>query len=489
MFSRLKPNWQSLSLSKRLTIINSLTFISTILVLMVVVYVFLDQLFYHNARQYMTEQLTTLKRLVNKKQVPIERLYQEIHWFPWEVENKQIYFYLVWIKDEEDRLIAATRTDSKNRKLPTIEQLPVRKDGYQFIRQHKNIYIVTSTVTKNPSYKHIILALDYTYQARILERFRNAMILIFILASLMLICVSYLLVRRNTKSLYDIVRSAESITLDHLHLPYEENCPHEVKRITNAFNKKLAVIDNAYKKLEASVSDLAHEVKTPLQIIIGQVELALFDPNDPQAMKSTLQSVYEELYRLNSMVENFLFIARVGNKDTTMALKRKLVSLNDETSAILQFFSLIANKRNINLHVSGYVTGWVDPILLRRVVINLVDNALKFTPSGGNVAIELSEDSEYSYLKVIDTGVGISEEKITPLTERFYQADVPSVTQSAGFGLGLNIIDYIVKLHGGKLAIESEEGKGTVVTVSFTHGARKPQDEPLRVAESVIVHT
>ena len=175
----------------------------------------------------------------------------------------------------------------------------------------------------------------------------------------------------------------------------------------------------------------------------------------------------EEYDRMGRMVESLLFLAR--SDEAVLPLERRSIKVENELAAICEFFDAMAAEREVTLSCSGSAEVMVDPILFRRAVVNLVSNALRYTQAGGTVSLEASEAGESSVqVCVIDTGSGIPPEHLPKLLDRFYQVDFARTrSEEAGAGLGLAIVESIMRRHGGSILVQSELGKGTVVTLRF----------------------
>ncbi|MBQ8904439.1 MAG: GHKL domain-containing protein, partial [Oscillospiraceae bacterium] len=210
-------------------------------------------------------------------------------------------------------------------------------------------------------------------------------------------------------------------------------------------------------------ANVSHELKTPLQTITGSAELIENGLVKEEDMSRFVGHIREEATRLVTLVED---IIRLSQLDEQTELPRENVSLNEIANEACGVLRDSADKKDIELLLSGD-SGVVYGVkhLLFEVIYNLCDNGIKYTPDGGKVDIDISETEKEVILTVSDNGIGIAPEHQSRIFERFYRVDKSHSKKSGGTGLGLSIVKHAVQYHGGKISIQSEENKGTSVTV------------------------
>ena len=251
--------------------------------------------------------------------------------------------------------------------------------------------------------------------------------------------------------------------------PVTPHGPHEVQELTRAFNEMNARVQTSQKSQREFVANVSHELKTPLTSIQGFAQ-AILDgtASTPEAQKQAAQIIYAESGRMHRMVLDLLDLARLDAG--TLDLQRTPVDLAALLNNIAEKFAPQARTANMDIGVEAFalpvITG--DGDRLAQVFTNLVDNALKFTPTGGRITLRATQVGSAVQVEVMDTGAGIPAEALPHIFERFYQAD-PSRTGGRihGAGLGLAIVKEIVGAHGGKISVRSEQGAGTTFTVSL----------------------
>jgi heavy metal sensor kinase len=237
----------------------------------------------------------------------------------------------------------------------------------------------------------------------------------------------------------------------------------EVRRLAETFNGMLDRLERSFSSQRRFVEELSHELKTPLAVLRGEIEVALKKNRTPEEYADVLRSGLEEVSRLAGLSENLLTAARYDS--STLTLEKAAVDLGRLVSEAAADMAVIAEEKSIGLYVKaadGMVTR-ADPSRLRRLVLNLLDNALKYTPSGGTVTVAVVPQPAGAVISVEDTGRGIPGRDLPHIFDRFYR--VAEKNGAVGFGLGLTIARAIAEAHGGGIEVSSELGKGTIFSV------------------------
>jgi two-component system phosphate regulon sensor histidine kinase PhoR len=212
------------------------------------------------------------------------------------------------------------------------------------------------------------------------------------------------------------------------------------------------------------LDEVAHELQAPLTALRLQLELALEQARGADRLRLLLGRCLEEVASLSRLVSDLLLLSR-----TEANMERESLDLAAVVRGVAQRYQQAAQTKGVSLRVEAPATlaAEGDPHLLERMVSNLLDNALKFTPRGGSVSVELAAEGGANRLALTDTGVGIPAEAIPRLGERFFQVDRKRSRALGGVGLGLAICRSISRAHGARLLIESEPGRGTRVSILF----------------------
>ncbi len=242
--------------------------------------------------------------------------------------------------------------------------------------------------------------------------------------------------------------------------PYEE-----FRRLTQAFNTMMDRFQRACESQRRFVDHAAHEMQTPLSVLQGSLEVTLHKARTPEEYREALISNLEQVERLSTLTRSLLTLSQfAGDRPPVRLVALDVHSLVRE---LIDELAVLAEDRRITLTLEA---GPVPPVLgdrqwLKQAVINLLDNALRYTPAGGRVTVRLHQDADQAVIAVEDTGHGIEPVHLPHLFERFYRTDRARARDSGGTGLGLPIVRGIVEAHGGTVSVESRVGKGSTFTL------------------------
>jgi len=270
--------------------------------------------------------------------------------------------------------------------------------------------------------------------------------------------------KHGLRPLGEMTRSLERIGPAHLNERVSPaGWPRELQPLAATFDAMLARLEDSFTRLSQFSADLAHELRTPIANIMGEGQVALTRERTPREYREVIESNVAECERLSGIVDNLLFVARVDA--ARESIERKKFDGGAAVEKIATFYRMLAEERHVAIHCSGEGEIYADPVLFERAVSNLVDNALRFTPDGGEIKISVMGRDAHSEIAVSDNGCGIAPEHLPRVFDRFYRAD-PS-RSSGGAGLGLALVKSIIDLHGGTVRLESEVNRGTTVTITF----------------------
>ena len=253
---------------------------------------------------------------------------------------------------------------------------------------------------------------------------------------------------------------------------------NEFAGLAQAFNSMSERLEQLDKSRNQFVSNASHELKTPLSTMKILIESLLYqDPIDPGMAKEFLGNVNDEIDRLNHIVSDLLTLVNIDSG----AMKLKLGEL--DLAALVQNqvkrLSPLARENGVELECDAggamKITG--DALKLEQVIYNVIDNAIKYTPRGGEVHCSLSRSGRMAVVKIADTGEGIPADDLPHIFDRFYRVDKARSRATGGTGLGLSIVKQIVLSHGGSITPESTLGKGTTFTIQLPLAARKVNDD------------
>jgi heavy metal sensor kinase len=261
-----------------------------------------------------------------------------------------------------------------------------------------------------------------------------------------------------------MINTIHDITAENMKLKIKvPETKDEIQKLAETFNDMLGRLDNAFTTQKSLFEDLSHELKTPLTILKGEFEVVLKKMRSSEEYEDILKSSLEEVNRITGLVENLLMLASFESKK--ILPERKRLDLNLLTQSVVNSIKGMAEKKGVALDLSQRGTAVLDgdEKQLKRLVLNLVDNAIKYTHTGGKVAVTVGMDGSKAKIAVSDTGIGMDKDVVGHIFDRFYR--VSNADTGHGFGLGLSIVKSIVESHKGAISVSSQPGHGTTFTV------------------------
>jgi signal transduction histidine kinase len=246
----------------------------------------------------------------------------------------------------------------------------------------------------------------------------------------------------------------------------------ELGRLTETINDMLGRLDALFQMQQRLVADVSHELRTPLTTIQGNLDLLRRGAADDPAMRvAALRAIGDETARMRRLVNDLLLLAQA---DAGLKLILQPVELDTLLLDVYRQTSVMTGGVTVRLGAEDQALVLGDADRLRQLLLNLVVNALKYTPAGGEVILGMRRTDGWALVTIRDTGVGIAAEDLAHIFDRFYRAD-PSRARSGGFGLGLPIAQWIAQAHGGRIEVESELGEGSVFTVWLPEAGAEEQ--------------
>jgi len=245
------------------------------------------------------------------------------------------------------------------------------------------------------------------------------------------------------------------------------NPQDELGGLATVLNSLLSRLDRSFENLRQFTADASHELRTPLSIVRGEAEVALSQERDGAEYRESLAIIEDEAKRLSRIVDDMLALARADDGQQQVNVER--FYLNDLVDDCVRSAQNLALGKKVSL-VQEPAPDTVflgDEGLLRRMIDNLLDNAVKYTPAGGQVSIKLASDEASVQITVSDTGIGIPADCASEVFERFYRVDRARSRSASGSGLGLAIAKWAAEAHGGSIALDSTPGEGSTFTVSL----------------------
>ena len=272
----------------------------------------------------------------------------------------------------------------------------------------------------------------------------------------LIIMLAWLMAHRGLAPLRDITQLARSMSAERLdaRLPVEA-VPVELSDLARSFNDMLSRLEDSFRRLSDFSSDIAHELRTPISNLMTQTQVALSKARSAEEYREILYSNLEEYQRLAAMIADMLFLAKADNG--LIVPSREAVDLAAEIKDLFAYYELLAEDQGATLASSGEGSVTGDRLMLRRALSNLLSNAIRHTPRGGEVSVKIAGDGDgFVSVSVENPGEPIPAEHLPRIFDRFYRIDPSRQRAGEGAGLGLAITRSIIRAHGGRISVSSD---------------------------------
>lgn len=317
------------------------------------------------------------------------------------------------------------------------------------------------TVPADSAPLRVILLLDSTPHMHFFSAVQRWFWMALVLSALFSAGLGWLVARRGLLPLRQVTAVAASISAASLQerIPLAA-VPLELQQLAASFNAMLARLDDAFMRLSNFSADIAHELRTPLSNLMTQTEVVLAQPRDSEAYQETLYANLDDCKRMARMIDDMLFLAKADNG--LIVPEQQPVALDVEVEKLFEYYRLLADERGIRLQLHGHAVVRGDVLMLHRALSNLLSNALRYTPAGASIQVELEQNANGSELRLSNPGPTIANEHLERLFDRFYRAD-PARREGSphNAGLGLAITRSIIHAHQGQIHCTSVAGKTT----------------------------
>ena len=305
------------------------------------------------------------------------------------------------------------------------------------------------------------------------------------LALMVAILGGQFLAHKALKPVDDITQTVRMITSQNLNQRISPpKVKDEISRLIETFNEMISRLDQSFRQMKQFSSDASHELKTPLTILKGEVEVMLRKERSSQEYQQTLKSNLEEINRMSQIVEDLLLLSKADTGE--IRLNKEDINLTEILTDVAAQMDLLAKSKRLHLSTSNHQQSiyiFADALRIRALLINLIENGIKYTEEGGSIHITLQEEypapvrnqsdrlegerEKFVRIIVSDTGIGIAKEDQEKIFNRFFRVDKARSREQGGSGLGLSICKWIVEAHQGEIKVESEFGKGSSFIVKL----------------------
>jgi len=426
---------------------------------------------------FLADKLHVLRTMLRERPNDYDALREEI-----ELESAARRYQQFFIRLLDDRGVPILTTPGMAEKL-NLAELAGRTRGssghsISITGRDGKIFRVTSAsaeVGSPPTRSDTIqIAIDVSLEEALLARYRFWFWAVLLATSLLFPLMGHWIARHGIRPVEEIAATARRITSTNLRERIgAEGYPLELASLAGTFNKMLDRLEDSFERISRFSADIAHDLRTPVNNIRGEAEVALARARTVDEYREVLESSLEEAVRLSELIGDLLFLARAESPLTELRLEK--VNVGELLAAVRDYYEGAAADGAVSLTAlegTQPVTADLDRSLMLRAVSNLVSNAIAHTPKGGSVTMAVSATGPEIHIDVSDTGRGIPLEALPRVFDRFFRVD-PSRSQiSGGTGLGLAIVQSIMTLHGGTAEITSELGRGTTVTLRINTAAK-----------------
>jgi len=460
------------SITARLTLFYTIATSFLLILTVLSLYWVMINILYKSEHQLLSDETEILQHIVENKYQDLPALKQKMQEIP-PILDSSVYDHYIRILNGKRELVTETEGMSKNLQSQDFfdEELTsgVKKSKWWRAPDGTDYLLMQSAISFDKNNLHpwvIQIALDVTFQRNIIKKYRTRLIVGLLVGTLFALVLGYVIARRSMRRLYDLTEAAKTITIASLHKRINpDSWPQELSALGMAFNAMLDRIENSFSRLTQLSADLAHELRTPINNLIGESEVALCRPSSIEEYKQALESNLEEAQRISQIIENLLFLARAENPNLDM--KKSWLNVREEMMLVCDFYQAMIDDKNIKIRYTGEGKMNANSDMLRRLFSNLLSNALKYTDSGGLICFDIKNMSDQLQLIISDSGCGMSAEHLPKIFNRFYRIDGARSQSLGGTGLGLAIVKSIVVLHRGSITVDSKVGQGTTFTLYF----------------------
>ena len=349
----------------------------------------------------------------------------------------------------------------------SFQNLTSKKESFFVFRQDDHLNGLYILKIYNP-FKGAILFYEHNIDEKIDDSIQGIKDILFFLEPILLFVLIFMagkVIDKILKSINKITTTANKIYVnDFSHEIPKPKYNDEIQDLVDAFNKMIVRLKSGVKMLEQFNSDVSHELKTPLTVIKGEIEITLNKPRDPEYYIESLGTIEKETEQIQTIVDNLLLLTKYTKENIKQTFRE--TSLDSILLNNIEKFDTIAKVKNIKIHIDKFesITMEANPILISSIFSNLIDNAIKYSPENTHIHISLYKTNK-TYFTVKDQGIGIKKDQISKITDRFYRVDESRNKKIKGFGLGLSIVKNSIELHDGEIKINSRENEGTTVKV------------------------
>jgi two-component system heavy metal sensor histidine kinase CusS len=456
------------TLAFRLTAAYSLAGLLLVILATASLYIVLRAELERSTELFLADKLHVLRSMLSERPKDKDALHEEIELESAARRYQQFYIRLL---DEHGVPIMTTPGMAEQLDLAQLASRTRGRSGRSIAMagRHGQPFRVTSAtvaVGTPPTHSDTVqIAIDVSQEEELLARYRLWFWGILLATSVLFPLVGYRIARHGIRPVEEIAATARRITSTNLRERIgPEGYPSELASLAGTFNEMLERLEESFERISRFTADIAHDLRTPVNNIRGEAEVALARARTVDEYRDVLESSLEEAVRLSELIGDLLFLARAESPLTEW--QRENVNIGELLTTVRDYYEASATEAGVSLVVNDVaepLSAELDRSLMLRAVSNLVSNAIAHTPPGGTVTMAAAIENAVIRIEVSDTGAGIPVEALPRVFDRFFRVDPSRSQTSGGTGLGLAIVQSILTLHGGSAEIASQLGRGTRV--------------------------
>lgn len=382
--------------------------------------------------------------------------------------------YYLLIKDLHGQVLASTNNQQPglSRNFPNSASLPLQESwtegGIHYRSITEKIFLDSSISQADKTNSVLVrMVIDSSYHQHFIDEIKIGFVWLTVGIALLSVLLGWFASRTGLKPLRRLANLSARVTADKLdHRLSLDDAPSELHAPIQAFNDMLDRLENSFQRLTAFSSDIAHELRTPVNSLMMQTQVALAHPRETEDYREVLYANLETAERLARMISEMLFLAK--SEQGQLAMQLEPLMLADELDELIEFFEPLACEHEVQLQRQGNAPLLGDKPMLQRAFSNLLTNAIRYTPAQGEVRFAISSNDTGTTVKITNPGPVIPEVEWPRLFERFYRVDSARQLVTEGTGLGLAITKAIIAAHDGTISVHSDE-KETCFSVWFPH--------------------
>ena len=464
------------SITGRLAFLYTLSAVVTLVAVAILIAWSLHATLAEQEDEYISDRLRVFRSILESRQDHLQIIRSDIDWEGAYVERPEYY---VRVLTPEGRTLLETPGMTQTLPVSWFHPVSAMKDrtvsGNIFRRSDGGRLFLLKCMTADGyggEGKRILqMGLDITKEQAVIAQKEKMVAGLFFFGILLATGVGVMVARNALRPLREITAVAEQITIARIGTRTEpERWPKELRSLATAFNGMLDRLEDSFVRLSQCASNLAHELRTPINNLLIESEVVLAQQRNAEEYRQTIESGVEEYQRLSRIIDSMLFLARAENPATHIT--RIFFDAAEEVEKVRSFYEAVAEEHDATVTVRGTGRLLGDRLMFNRAIGNLLANALYYWPPGVRVEIALDQGPDDSLDVVVsDTGYGIPEHDRTRIFDRFYRGEKMRAVHPDGSGLGLTIVQTVMDLHGGTISIHDNPGGGTRVKLRFPPAA------------------